>query len=149
MYSLELLLFCFYILVKLSCKSVWKEIDPFLSFAFRYFCYFFHSFFHFFILLCSNYHFFFFFSGYDRPNLFFEVKEKSKKATDTMPAMLAYVRTHDLNATGIVYCFSKKDCEKAADYLMANNVRTYFENILEQLEKIIKMFKRYLRKILK
>ena len=60
--------------------------------------------------------------GYDRPNLFFEVREKSKKGIDTMPAMLKYVRTHPPNTTGIVYCFSKKDCEKAAAFLTFNNV---------------------------
>jgi superfamily II DNA helicase RecQ len=61
--------------------------------------------------------------GYDRPNLFFEVREKSKKIADNMPAMLAYIQTHPPDATGIVYCFSKKDCEKAASFLSFNKVR--------------------------
>ena len=62
--------------------------------------------------------------GYDRPNLFFEVREKPKKLADVMPAMLLYIRTHDSQATGIVYCFSKKDCEKAAAFLTFNKVKT-------------------------
>lgn len=66
--------------------------------------------------------FYFYFTGYDRPNLFFEVREKSKRGIDAMPAMLKYVRTHPPNTTGIVYCFSKSDCEKAAAYLTFNNV---------------------------
>jgi superfamily II DNA helicase RecQ len=51
------------------------------------------------------------------------VREKSKKIADTMPAMLAYIKTHPPHATGIVYCFSKKDCEKAASFLTFNKVR--------------------------
>ena len=51
------------------------------------------------------------------------MREKSKKTADTMPAMLAYVKTHPAHATGIVYCFSKKDCEKAAAFLTFNKVR--------------------------
>lgn len=74
------------------------------------------------MIVTFSFLFLFFTTGYDRPNLFFEVREKSKKGSDTMPAMLKYVRTHPPNTTGIVYCFSKSDCEKAAAFLTFNNV---------------------------
>lgn len=64
--------------------------------------------------------------GYDRDNLFFEVRNKPSKKEDTMLLMLKYVRTHKEDTTGIIYCFSKKDCEETAAFLMNHDVSADF-----------------------
>ena len=59
-----------------------------------------------------------FFSSFDRPNLRYFVREKGKNAIADMAAfILAQHSTH----SGIVYCLSRKDCERVAKELK----RTY------------------------
>lgn len=62
-------------------------------------------------------------SGYDRPNLYFEVHEKPTSKIDTQKLLLEYVRSHPSNTTGIIYCMTKKECEETAIFLTKNDVR--------------------------
>jgi RecQ family ATP-dependent DNA helicase len=55
--------------------------------------------------------------GFDRPNLLFEVIEKSTEIEETYDQMLNYIATYFPNDTGIVYCMTKKDCEATSDFL--------------------------------
>ena len=57
-----------------------------------------------------------------------------------MPAMLKYVRTHPPNTTGIVYCFSKSDCEKAAAFLTFHNVSIILILLLDLFKYYIRHF---------
>ena len=65
-------------------------------------------------------------SGYDRPNLFFQVHEKPTKMTETLKLLLGYIQTHPVNTTGIVYCMTKKECEETAEFLADNDVKADF-----------------------
>lgn len=56
-------------------------------------------------------------TGYDRHNLFFELRKKPKKMSDTLKHMLQYITKTWFNSTGIVYCMTKQDCEDVADFL--------------------------------
>jgi bloom syndrome protein len=58
-------------------------------------------------------------AGFDRPNLFFEVREKGR---DTLKLMVAYIASSHKGSTGIVYCMTKKDCETTADYLRDSGI---------------------------
>lgn len=55
----------------------------------------------------------------DRPNLAWEVREKKKPVDE----MIRIIRAdyHD-GSSGIIYCWSKKDCEKLRDQLVAGGV---------------------------
>ena len=54
--------------------------------------------------------------GFNRKNLFYEVREKPKDAK-LKEDIGKYIMKYYKNETGIIYCNSKKDCEKLAEYL--------------------------------
>lgn len=64
---------------------------------------------------------FVFLSSFNRPNLMYYVepkKGKSGKGDGTIDAMLAQIKKHNLEgASGVVYCFSRDECEKVAQCL--------------------------------
>jgi len=63
-------------------------------------------------------------TGYDRPNLHFEVRCKSDKAKDTVANVAQYILNGPYKGcTGIVYCMTRKDCEVTADALRELNVK--------------------------
>ena len=59
-----------------------------------------------------------FLSSFDRPNLRYYVKEKAKNA---IADMAAFILAHHSTHSGIIYCLSRKDCERVAKELK----RTY------------------------
>ena len=63
-------------------------------------------------------------SGFDRPNLIFEVRPKKKKSEDTLQEIVQYIKTNHRNDTGIIYCMTQKDCESTSDYLRDNGLQT-------------------------
>lgn len=56
-------------------------------------------------------------SGFDRPNLFFEVRPKSPDSAELMQEVLQYINAKYRRNTGIIYCMTKKQCEETADFL--------------------------------
>jgi hypothetical protein len=54
--------------------------------------------------------------GFDRPNLYFAVTEKEGFS------IVSYIRQRFRDATGIVYCMTKAECEIMADFLRDNGV---------------------------
>ena len=58
-------------------------------------------------------------TGYNRPNLSYEVREKNKNALDDVARQL---RTKYRGQSGIVYCLSRDDCQKTSDKLRANGI---------------------------
>lgn len=62
-------------------------------------------------------------TGFDRPNLFFEVREKPTKHAQVLLCLLEYILIqHPVGASGIVYCMTKKECEQVADYLRSYKI---------------------------
>lgn len=59
-------------------------------------------------------------SSFNRPNLLYEIREKKqfKNINDDLVQML---RTRFRNKSGIIYCISRKECEKLSEILK----RTY------------------------
>mmetsp|Transcript_10927 Transcript_10927/g.24046 ORF Transcript_10927/g.24046 Transcript_10927/m.24046 type:complete len:666 (-) Transcript_10927:67-2064(-) len=53
-------------------------------------------------------------SSFNRPNLSYSVVKKDKKCIDTMASYIAKYK----NDSGVIYCLSRKDCEKVCDKLM-------------------------------
>ena len=62
-------------------------------------------------------------SGFDRPNLVFEVRPKQKKMDDTLNEILQFIKSKHYNDTGIIYCMTQKDCETTSDYLRDNGLK--------------------------
>lgn len=63
-------------------------------------------------------------TGYDRPNLFFEVRSKPESLSGTHTAILEYIlHSAPAQATGIVYCMARRETEELADFLRANNLQ--------------------------
>eukprot|EP01038_Epipyxis_sp_PR26KG_P007204 gene7204-9832_t len=60
-------------------------------------------------------------TGYDRPNLYFEVRQKPNKG-ETFAHVLSYIQATFPNDTGIIYCMTKKDCEETSDFLRENKI---------------------------
>jgi len=62
-------------------------------------------------------------TGFDRPNLFFEVREKSGNKTVALEHLLDYILTcQSIDYTGIVYCMTKLQCEETSDFLIENAI---------------------------
>ena len=55
----------------------------------------------------------FFLTSFNRPNLSYEVRAKSKKVTEEIAI---FIKSKN-NQSGLVYCISKKDCENVAKSL--------------------------------
>ena len=58
-------------------------------------------------------------SSFNRPNLVYEIREK-KKMKDTEQDLVQMLRTRFKNRSGIIYCISRKDCERLAETLNYN-----------------------------
>ncbi|KAL7159725.1 hypothetical protein ABFS83_01G046900 [Erythranthe nasuta] len=59
-----------------------------------------------------------FVSSVNRPNLFYMVREKSSVGKSAIDGIAEYVQTsYPNNESGIVYCFSRKECEQVAKEL--------------------------------
>ena len=56
-------------------------------------------------------------AGFDRPNLFFEVRPKPPNSKDMLQEVLDYINAKYRGQTGIIYCMTKMQCEEAADFL--------------------------------
>ena len=65
---------------------------------------------------------YFFQSSFNRPNLFYSVKEKSKRVKEMV---ISICRKYD-GKSGIIYCMSKKECEKMAEALNKERIRSAF-----------------------
>ncbi len=60
-----------------------------------------------------------FISSFNRPNLYYEVREKTK---DVEKDIVKYIKSHN-GKSGIVYCLSRKKVEELAAFLQANNIK--------------------------
>ena len=58
----------------------------------------------------------FFIASFNRPNLFYEVRLKVKKAV--LNDIGLYINSKQIDQTGLIYCISKKDTEKVSKYLI-------------------------------
>lgn len=58
----------------------------------------------------------------DRPNLHYEIREKSEKSAEALRQVLDAVEEFPKHASGIVYCLSRKETETVAQYLDENGV---------------------------
>lgn len=58
-----------------------------------------------------------FLSSFNRPNLIYEIRTKSKGIDEEIAQ---FIRTKHATASGIIYCISKKDCERIAKLLKRN-----------------------------
>jgi bloom syndrome protein len=54
--------------------------------------------------------------SFNRPNLYYEVREKKKKVM-LIKEIAEFIGTRHANQTGIVYCLSRKECEEVAQAL--------------------------------
>ena len=62
-------------------------------------------------------------SGFDRPNLLFEVRPKKKKCDDNLKEILDYINENHRDETGIIYCMTQAECEKTSDYLRDHGLK--------------------------
>lgn len=58
-------------------------------------------------------------SSFNRPNLVYEIRAK-KDFKDMNEDLVSLLRTRFKNKSGIIYCISRKDCEKLAQSLKVN-----------------------------
>ncbi|KAL8063782.1 hypothetical protein ABFX02_01G048900 [Erythranthe guttata] len=64
-----------------------------------------------------------FVSSVNRPNLFYMVREKSSVGKSAIDGIAEYVQTsYPNNESGIVYCFSRKECEQVAKELRERGI---------------------------
>ena len=60
-------------------------------------------------------------SSFNRSNLRYEVVEK--KGAKVTSQMAEFIRSRHPGQTGIVYCFSKKDCDQLAEALRRERIQ--------------------------
>ena len=60
-----------------------------------------------------------FISSFNRPNLYYEIREKTK---DIDKDIVKFIKNHP-GKSGIVYCLSRKKVEEFAEFLQANKIR--------------------------
>ncbi|MFH4976378.1 hypothetical protein AB6A40_003087 [Gnathostoma spinigerum] len=65
-------------------------------------------------------------AGFNRPNLFYEVVPKPSKLEDSVADISAMIKNRFSGESGIVYCFSKKDCEELATALRQQGIQAHF-----------------------
>ncbi|XP_075109311.1 ATP-dependent DNA helicase Q-like 2 isoform X3 [Nicotiana tabacum] len=66
-----------------------------------------------------------FVSSVNRPNLYYMVREKSSVGKTVVDEIAEYIRTsYPNNESGIVYCFSRKECEQVAQELRERGIST-------------------------
>lgn len=72
---------------------------------------------------------------FNRPNLFYEVKQKPASHEDCMTQLADLIRTRFNNMSGIVYCLSQKDTEQVASDLSARGIKAqpYHANLDAQV----------------
>ncbi|XP_011082131.1 mediator of RNA polymerase II transcription subunit 34 isoform X1 [Sesamum indicum] len=64
-----------------------------------------------------------FVSSVNRPNLFYMVREKSSVGKSVIDGIAEYIQTsYPNNESGIVYCFSRKECEQVAKDLRERGI---------------------------
>ena len=62
-------------------------------------------------------------SSFNRPNIYYEVKEKSSNNEECMNSIANLIKTEFPNESGIVYCFSQSETEKIASDLCSRGIR--------------------------
>jgi len=60
-----------------------------------------------------------FIQSFNRRNLQYSVRPKTKKALEEIATMIIH---HHRNSSGIIFCFSRRECEKVATYLRSKNI---------------------------
>ncbi|ESO95409.1 hypothetical protein LOTGIDRAFT_117210 [Lottia gigantea] len=63
-------------------------------------------------------------ASFNRPNLYYEIRTKPSSFSDTMTEIKTLIQTRFSGQSGIVYCFSKKDCEEVTIDLQKNGIPT-------------------------
>jgi RecQ family ATP-dependent DNA helicase len=63
-------------------------------------------------------------SPFNRPNLNYSVRIKKDQAKAVLTDIANLIETEYHNATGIIYCFSKKECETVAEFMSASGIKS-------------------------
>ncbi|XP_071493207.1 ATP-dependent DNA helicase Q1-like [Diadema antillarum] len=64
-------------------------------------------------------------AGFNRPNLFYEVRPKPSKQAECMEELVKLVDGEFKGQSGIIYCFSRKDAESVAEGLKQRGIRAH------------------------
>ncbi|CAJ0648407.1 11352_t:CDS:2 [Entrophospora sp. SA101] len=75
--------------------------------------------------------------GFNRKNLYYEVHEKDSSGDKALEYLVKLVESYK-GKSGIIYCITKKDCEKVVQYLQKSEISAkYYHSGVEKAEKII------------
>ncbi|GFO18139.1 ATP-dependent DNA helicase q1-like [Plakobranchus ocellatus] len=66
---------------------------------------------------------FLFKTSFNRPNLFYEVRQKPSSQKETMDEMYHLIQKRFHNLSGIIYCFSRKETEEVTVDLMSRGIK--------------------------
>ncbi|KAI1698015.1 DEAD/DEAH box helicase domain-containing protein [Ditylenchus destructor] len=71
-------------------------------------------------------------ASFNRPNLFYEVRQKPSGQKETLEELARIIRQEFSKESGIIYCFSRKECEEVAQDLRKNGIKAaYYHAYLE------------------
>lgn len=75
-----------------------------------------------------------FIQSFNRPNLKFEVRAKTK---DSLDEIAEIIKKNFLNRSGIIYCFSRKECDLVAQFMSDKKIRArpYHAGLDDKLRK--------------
>lgn len=84
-------------------------------------------------------------AGYNRPNLFYEVRQKKSKAVESIQDIADAIKSRFKNQSGIIYCFSKKDSQTVADTLGTVGIKAEAYNADLTSDRRSKVHSRWLK----
>uniref|UniRef100_A0A0N5AWY6 ATP-dependent DNA helicase n=1 Tax=Syphacia muris TaxID=451379 RepID=A0A0N5AWY6_9BILA len=64
-----------------------------------------------------------FYSGFNRPNLFYEVRRKPAATEEVLNEIVSLIKGRFQDKSGIIYCFTRKECEDIATTLRKKGVK--------------------------
>uniref|UniRef100_A0A0K0FKB5 ATP-dependent DNA helicase n=1 Tax=Strongyloides venezuelensis TaxID=75913 RepID=A0A0K0FKB5_STRVS len=65
-------------------------------------------------------------AGFNRENLFYEVRDKPSSLDEFVVEVVNEIELKFKNQSGIIYCYSRKDCEDLAKKLKQNGIKSAF-----------------------
>uniref|UniRef100_A0A914YYJ4 ATP-dependent DNA helicase n=1 Tax=Panagrolaimus superbus TaxID=310955 RepID=A0A914YYJ4_9BILA len=83
-------------------------------------------------------------AGFNRENLFYEVRLKPSSAKDTLNDLVKLINGKFKGQSGIIYCFSRKECEDLAAELRSKQIQAGYYHAYMEPEKRLKCHEKWI-----
>ncbi|VDN00256.1 unnamed protein product [Thelazia callipaeda] len=75
-------------------------------------------------------------AGFNRPNLHYSVLQKPLSNVEFKNVLMKMLKTRFAKLSGIIYCFSRKDCEELTKYLRSKGIKAaYYHAFMDSQQR--------------